>query len=41
MYKGEVLVGQLDIDSHKINPFTEEDHEVLGWVVEFVAARLD
>ena len=41
MYKGEVLVGQLDIDSHKINPFTEEDHEVLNKVVEFVAARLD
>ena len=41
MYKGEVLVGQLDIDSHKINPFSEEDHEVLNKVVEFVAARLD
>ena len=41
MYKDEVLVGQLDIDSHKINPFTEEDHEVLNKVVEFVAARLD
>lgn len=41
MYKGEVLVGQLDIDSHKLDPFTAEDHEVLNSVVEFVAARLD
>lgn len=41
MYQGEVLIGQLDIDSHKTNPFTSEDHEVLNFVVEFVADRLD
>ena len=41
MYKGEILIGQLDIDSHKTNPFTSEDHELLNFVVEFVAERLD
>jgi len=41
MYKGEILIGQLDIDSHKINPFTSEDHEVLNIVVAFIAERID
>lgn len=41
MYKDEVLVGQLDIDSHKLDPFTAEDHHILNLVVAFVAARLD
>lgn len=41
MYKGEVLVGQLDIDSHKLDPFTAQDRDVLNRVVEFVADRLE
>ena len=40
MFHGDVMVGQLDIDSHQLNPFTAEDHDLLNWVVEFVAARL-
>ncbi|MEY2962798.1 MAG: hypothetical protein RL754_59 [Bacteroidota bacterium] len=40
MYSGDVLVGQLDIDSHVLDPFTEEDHNLLNWVVNFVAERL-
>jgi GAF domain-containing protein len=40
MFNEDVLVGQLDIDSHQLDPFTEEDHDLLNWVVEFVAARL-
>lgn len=40
MYKDGVLIGQIDIDSHELDPFTEEDHELLNWVAEFTAARL-
>jgi GAF domain-containing protein len=40
MYAGDKLVGQLDIDSHQLDPFTKEDHDLLDWVVAFVAERL-
>jgi GAF domain-containing protein len=40
MYAGDKLVGQLDIDSHELDPFTKEDHVLLDWVVAFVADRL-
>jgi len=40
IYADEKLVGQIDIDSHQLDPFTAEDHELLEWVAEFVADRL-
>ena len=40
VYADEKLVGQIDIDSHQLDPFTAEDHELLEWVAQFVADRL-
>jgi len=40
IYKGENLVGQIDIDSHELDPFTQEDHDLLEAVANFVAQRL-
>ena len=40
IYKGENLVGQIDIDSHELDPFTQEDHDLLEAVANFVALRL-
>ena len=40
IYKGENLVGQIDIDSHELDPFTQEDHDLLEAVANFVAPRL-
>lgn len=40
MYKDGVLVGQLDIDSHELNPFNKWDHQLLEWTCNFVAERL-
>jgi L-methionine (R)-S-oxide reductase len=40
VYANKKLVGQIDIDSHQLDPFTAEDHELLEWVAEFVADRL-
>jgi GAF domain-containing protein len=30
-------IGQIDIDSHKIDPFTDEDREMLEWLCAEVA----
>ena len=40
MYQGEKLIGQLDIDSHELDPFNEWDHHLLEWTCAFVAERL-
>ena len=40
IYKGENLVGQIDIDSYELDPFTQEDHNLLEAVANFVAQRL-
>jgi GAF domain-containing protein len=40
IYKGDNLVGQIDIDSHELDPFTQEDHDLLEAVANFVAQRL-
>lgn len=40
IYKGENLVGQIDIDSHELDPFTQEDHDLLEAVANFIAQRL-
>jgi L-methionine (R)-S-oxide reductase len=40
IYKGENLVGQIDIDSHELDPFTQEDHDFLEAVANFIAQRL-
>ena len=36
VFNGKKLVGELDIDSHQLNPFSEEDRQYL----EEVAARV-
>jgi len=33
-------IGQIDIDSHSIDPFTKEDEEMLKWLCEEVAKIL-
>ena len=40
IYKGEKLVAQLDIDSHYLNPFTEDDQRFLESVCQKVANML-
>ena len=40
IYMEEKLIGQIDIDSHELDPFTAEDHALLEWVAEFIAERL-
>ena len=40
IYAQKKLVGQIDIDSHQLDPFTAEDHALLEWVAEFIAERL-
>ena len=40
IYLEEKLIGQIDIDSHELDPFTAEDHSLLEWVSEFIAERL-
>ena len=32
IFKDGENIGQIDIDSHKIDPFTAEDHEMLEWL---------
>lgn len=36
IFKNGENIGQIDIDSHKINPFTTEDKEMLNWLCEEV-----
>lgn len=33
-------IGQIDIDSHTLNPFTQEDREMLEWLCDEVAKIL-
>ena len=33
-------IGQIDIDSHQLNPFTEEDRELLEWLCGEIAEIL-
>src|SRR5690554_5833129 len=40
LFKDGKNIGQIDIDSHKINPFTEEDERFLEWVNGEVAKVL-
>lgn len=40
LFKDGVNIGQIDIDSHMIDPFTEEDEKLLEWVNEQVAEIL-
>lgn len=32
LFKGGENIGQIDIDSHSIDPFTSEDEELLEWI---------
>ncbi|GGG64092.1 GAF domain-containing protein [Epilithonimonas arachidiradicis] len=40
IFKNGENIGQIDIDSHKIDPFTKEDEELLNWLCEEVAKIL-
>lgn len=40
IYSSEKLIGQIDIDSHELDPFTQEDHDLLEAVADFVSNRL-
>lgn len=40
IFKDGKNIGQIDIDSHTINPFTEEDRELLEWLCNEVAKIL-
>ncbi len=40
LFKDGKNIGQIDIDSHTADPFTEEDERLLEWVNERVAAIL-
>lgn len=40
IFKNEDNIGQIDIDSHELDPFTEEDVKLLGFVCEKVAEIL-
>lgn len=37
IFKNGENIGQIDIDSHSINPFTAEDREMLEWLCNKVA----
>jgi GAF domain-containing protein len=37
IFKNEENIGQIDIDSHQINPFTEKDIKLLEFVCELVS----
>lgn len=40
IFKDGKNIGQIDIDSHKIDPFTKEDQEMLEWLCGEVAKIL-
>jgi GAF domain-containing protein len=40
IFKDGENIGQIDIDSHSIDPFTKEDEEMLKWLCEEVAKVL-
>lgn len=40
IFKNDKNIGQIDIDSHKIDPFTEKDEQFLEWVNSEVAKVL-
>src|SRR5690554_6873622 len=40
LFKDEINIGQIDIDSHTANPFSAEDERFLEWVNEEVALIL-
>ncbi|SDF14638.1 GAF domain-containing protein [Epilithonimonas hungarica] len=40
IFKNGENIGQIDIDSHTIDPFTTEDEELLNWLCEEVAKIL-
>ncbi|HCR76469.1 MAG TPA: histidine kinase [Chryseobacterium sp.] len=40
IFKDGLNIGQIDIDSHTIDPFTEEDRELLEWLCNEVSKIL-
>jgi len=40
IFKNKENIGQIDIDSHHINPFTKSDEELLEFVCEYVSRIL-
>ena len=37
IFKNGENIGQIDIDSHSLNPFTKEDREMLEWLCDEIA----
>ncbi len=37
IFKNDINIGQIDVDSHQRSPFTKEDEELLEYVCEKVA----
>lgn len=40
IYQGDKLVGQIDIDSHKTNPFSQNDEKFLNQICTWIAEVL-
>jgi GAF domain-containing protein len=40
LFKEGINIGQLDVDSHTLNPFSKKDEYLLEWVNEKVALIL-
>ncbi|ASK32375.1 histidine kinase [Chryseobacterium sp. T16E-39] len=40
IFKNGENIGQIDIDSHKVDPFTDEDRELLEWLCKEVSKIL-
>lgn len=40
IFKNGENIGQIDIDSHKIDPFTPEDQEMLEWLCDEIGKML-
>lgn len=41
LFKNGINIGQIDIDSHHLDPFTEKDERFLEWVNERVASIIE
>lgn len=40
IFKDDQNIGQIDIDSHQLDPFTKEDEELLEWLCAEIAKKL-
>jgi GAF domain-containing protein len=40
LFKGGINIGQIDVDSNTLNPFSKKDEDLLEWVNKKVALIL-